>query len=318
MNNSNTNEFSVALRLFTEMLGWEKTEVEHLRQDLIEAGLIFEVGSEELISAKKFGRFIEDDLGKLAVDASMADSHESIIHYAFRSFGYLRSWFYYLAAVDLSGADFESQDYVDDFRRMLNEQINEYHDIFGHLLIALQTSFGINLSQNRDNILEGKALQPVTELEQPVEDTDCATIAIPLESFNDTIKLGGPEIVKRHQQLDKQGVITELGGRKVIILSRYMLFVFDDLSHLRLRSETLHSEEALEDYAFFSFQYLQIWTHLLLSRAKFESPDGGNVSDESVQAGWKNALDYFQKIYRFTRDAIVISLERGFSQTFKK
>lgn len=144
-----------------------------------------------------------------------------------------------------------------------------------------------------------------------MEDKDLATFAIPLDSFTKAVKLSGQEMEKKHQDLIKGDVVVEFNGAKYVMLSRYISFVLDDLKYLYLRARTFRSEKAIEDYAFISERYLEIWARIMLGRSQFVTSSGEKVSDDNIRDTWENALDYFQAIYRYTRDAIVISLENG-------
>ena len=144
-----------------------------------------------------------------------------------------------------------------------------------------------------------------------MDDKDLATFSIPLDFFTKIVKLNGLEMEKKHQDLIKGDVVVEFNGAKYVMLSRYISFVLDDLKYLYLRARTFHSEKAIGDYAFISESYLEIWAHIMLGRSQFATSSGEKVSDDNIWDAWENALDYFQAIYRYTRDAIVISLENG-------
>ncbi len=140
---------------------------------------------------------------------------------------------------------------------------------------------------------------------------DLATLSIPLDFFTKIVKSRGPELEKKHQDLNKEDLIAKFDGNEYVMLSRYISFVLDDLDHLHLRAETFRSEKAIEDYALFSENYLEIWACIMLGRSQFATSSGEKVSDANVRDAWDNALEYFQVIYKYTRDAIVISLENG-------
>lgn len=148
-----------------------------------------------------------------------------------------------------------------------------------------------------------------------MDDRDLATFSIPLDFFTKIVKLSGPELEKKHQDLNKEDLIVEFNGAKYVMLSRYISFVLDDLEYLYLRARTFRSEKAIEDYAFISESYLEIWARIMLGRSQFATSSGEKVSDDNIRDAWENALDYFQAIYRYTRDAIDISLENVLSES---
>ncbi len=315
MNNSNTNEFPAALRLFTEKLGWKNADLNDLRQALIENGLIFEVGSEEFVSAPKLGEYVENELDRYTSNDA-EPTYEDRVCYAKTSLSYLRSWFNYLTSFDFSNTTADTEDAVEANRLLLKAHLPYFHNIFKHLLNALEIAFGINAPGTKDVVLEEMELilkiPPGEDFDKKkfLEDDDPPALAIPLDAFNGLLQ-GGPEVKQRYQAMVEQDIIIEAKGNKWVLSLGFLTYVLNDLEHLRLRAGVLRSKKTLGDYTFLSFRYLSIWTMLLLYIVEYQFLNDDSLSDEYFERLWGNAIDCFRAIYSYTLDAIIIMADDG-------
>jgi len=324
MKNNEKSQIVAPFNEFFKYLVLKDTELENLRQDLIKAGVIVEIEGKDHVIVRECAEYVSDELDKLAIKAVMSRSDEDINNYAFTSLGYLRVWHYHLGGCDLPKESFESKDAVNSLRIKLNQELSDYHQIYGHVLSVLEVSMGINLSKYKNDRPEEDAINHNNlsgdgwDKKQLIEDEDCVTLGFPLEEFNHMLKFSGSEMVQRHQNLTEKIEIAKINGREHVLLTRYGIYVLDDLEYLHSRTSIFHSEDVIEDYLIFSFQYLYFWTLLLMGRCEFETAPEEKVTDAFIQGGWEKALAGFQAIYRHARNSIVVSVENELSVSSEK
>jgi len=302
MNTSDFPEFLMRFDGFFDVLKLSEAGLEKKRQLLSNAGVIEVVMGEECISPRKCAKPVLDELDSLHTKVMASRSYDDLWEYACNAIDYFRVWFCFLACIGKPVEPMADDSHNTDYRSGLNDIMDDCHRIYEHLYAAISLIIELNVSSGIENS---------DSKDRTTEDEYCGAFTTPLDIFTQMVKLSGSELEEKHRDLEKEGVIVEFGGVKHVLHSRYISFLLDDLEYLRLRVETLRAEKAIEDYAFFSEAYLEIWVRILLAERHFKSLSGNKVSEAEIRNAYENDLNSLKAIYRYAHNAIVISLENG-------